>query len=128
MEILRFRGTSVPQPIMRSNLPRPYFFVDRVSSWSLKSCVGLSQLRSGCRWRRYCSASSSETLVTEEREKRMEVVSKKEHDIGDLKAWMEKNGLPPAKVVLRDRPSHDEKLKSIHYVAASEDLKVRFIF
>ncbi|KAG2714790.1 hypothetical protein I3760_03G045000 [Carya illinoinensis] len=36
---------------------------------------------------------------------------------------MHKNGLPPCKVVLKERPSHDEKHRSIHYVAASEDLQ-----
>ncbi|CAK7328265.1 unnamed protein product [Dovyalis caffra] len=41
----------------------------------------------------------------------------------DLKSWMHKNGLPPCKVVLKERPSHDKKHRPIHYVAASEDLQ-----
>lgn len=41
-----------------------------------------------------------------------------------MQSWMHKNGLPPCKVVLKDRPSHDEKHKPIHSVAASEDLQV----
>uniref|UniRef100_A0A7N0UUL3 Rubisco LSMT substrate-binding domain-containing protein n=1 Tax=Kalanchoe fedtschenkoi TaxID=63787 RepID=A0A7N0UUL3_KALFE len=121
MEVSHLHRASMPQPVVRSTSPRPLCFVDRVSGWSLRSSGGLNQLRSG-RWRRCCSASRSETLVAEENGKRMEVVSKKD-EVGDLKSWMEKNGLPPSKVVLRDRPSHDEKLKSIHYVAASEDLQ-----
>lgn len=56
-----------------------------------------------------------------------EVVSKRggeeEDEFGDLKSWMHKNGLPPCKVVLKERPSHDKKLRPIHYVAASEDLQ-----
>lgn len=56
-----------------------------------------------------------------------EVVSKRggeeEDEFGDLKSWMHKNGLPPCKVVLKERPSHDNKLRPIHYVAASEDLQ-----
>jgi hypothetical protein len=36
---------------------------------------------------------------------------------------MHKNGLPPCKVVLKDKPSHDDSHKPIHYVAASEDLQ-----
>jgi hypothetical protein len=40
---------------------------------------------------------------------------------------MHKNGLPPCKVVLKDKPSHDDSHKPIHYVAASEDLQVCFI-
>ncbi|CAM9000411.1 unnamed protein product [Rhodiola kirilowii] len=125
MEVSHLHRASMPQPVVvRSTSSRPCFFVDRFSGWSLRSSVGLTQLRSG-RWKRSCSASSSETLVAEEHGKRMKVVSKKDYEIGDLKLWMEKNGLPPVKVVLRDRPSHDEKLKSIHYVAASEDLQVR---
>lgn len=66
--------------------------------------------------------SSSDTLVAGSRE----VVSKKEEDLGDLKSWMHKNGLPPCKVILKEKPSHNEKHRPIHYVAASEDLQVKF--
>lgn len=73
--------------------------------------------------RNMCSASISDTLVAG---KSGEVLSMKEDDeFGDLKSWMHKNGLPPCKVVLLERPSHDNKLRPIHYVAASEDLQVR---
>lgn len=44
-------------------------------------------------------------------------------EVDDLKLWMHSNGLPPCKVVLKEKPSHDSKLRSIHYVAASEDLQ-----
>ncbi|KAM7506526.1 hypothetical protein LguiA_016979 [Lonicera macranthoides] len=71
--------------------------------------------------RNMCSASISDTLVAG---KSGEVLSMKEKDeFGDLKSWMHKNGLPPCKVVLLERPSHDNKLRPIHYVAASEDLQ-----
>lgn len=50
-------------------------------------------------------------------------MSKKEEDLGDLKSWMHKNGLPPCKVILKEKPSHNEKHRPIHYVAASEDLQ-----
>ncbi|CAK9186972.1 unnamed protein product [Ilex paraguariensis] len=75
-----------------------------------------------------CSASTStsETLVTGSRKedgKSREVVSKKEDEFGDLKSWMHKNGLPPCKVFLKERHSHDSEHRSIHYVAASEDLQ-----
>jgi hypothetical protein len=76
-----------------------------------------------------CSASSSDTLVAgkDGKPKNREVVSKKEEEeeLGDLKSWMHKNGLPPCKVVLKEKPSHYEKHSPIHYVAASEDLQVR---
>ncbi|KAF3965244.1 hypothetical protein CMV_010548 [Castanea mollissima] len=42
-----------------------------------------------CR-RNLCSASSTNTLVEEEE---------------DLKSWMHKNGLPPCKVLLKEKPS-----------------------
>lgn len=73
------------------------------------------------------ASSSSDTLVVGSRKedgKESEVVSKKEDEFGELKYWMHKNGLPPCKVVLEERPSHDEKHKPIHYIAASEDLQV----
>ncbi|KDP46324.1 hypothetical protein JCGZ_10164 [Jatropha curcas] len=84
------------------------------------------------RQRNLCSASSSETLVSNTRkddEKHRAIVSsgvvskKEEEQFGDLKSWMHKNGLPPCKVVLKERPSLDAKLRPIHYVAASEDLQ-----
>lgn len=69
--------------------------------------------------RNMCAASNSDTIL-----KSSGITSKKEENFGDLKAWMEKNGLPPSKVVLKDRPSHDSNHHSIHYVAANEDLQV----
>ncbi|KAE9619871.1 hypothetical protein Lal_00040338 [Lupinus albus] len=74
------------------------------------------------RRRTYCSASNPETLVAGT--KTVVVSSKKEEEKGDLKSWMHKHGLPPCKVVLKDRPSHDNTHKPIHYVASSEDLQV----
>ena len=57
-----------------------------------------------------------------------EVVSERggeeENGFGDLKSWMLNNGLPPCKVVLKERSSHDKELLPIRYVAASEDLQV----
>ncbi|TYJ37356.1 hypothetical protein E1A91_A05G369700v1 [Gossypium mustelinum] len=67
-----------------------------------------------------CLASTSDTLVTGSGK---EVSSKKDAEFGDLKSWMHKNGLPPCKVVLKERPSYDEKHRPIHYVAACEDLR-----
>ncbi|KAJ6290164.1 hypothetical protein OIU76_028372 [Salix suchowensis] len=56
-----------------------------------------------------------------------EVVSERggeeEDGFGDLKSWMLNNGLPPCKVVLKERSSHDKELLPIRYVAASEDLQ-----
>lgn len=77
------------------------------------------------RRRNHCSASSSDTLVAGSRMengKPGEAVRKKDEEVGDLKSWMHKNGLPPCKVLLKERPSHDER-RPIHYVAASEELQ-----
>ncbi|EPS58823.1 hypothetical protein M569_15990, partial [Genlisea aurea] len=52
-----------------------------------------------------------------------EITNSKEEEHGDLKSWMEKNGLPPCKVMLKERHSHDNKHRPIHYVAASENLQ-----
>ncbi|XP_073057720.1 uncharacterized protein [Primulina eburnea] len=68
--------------------------------------------------RNMCAASNSETMV-----KSSEITSKKEEEYADLKSWMHMNGLPPCKVVLKDRPSHDSMHAPIHFVAASEDLR-----
>ncbi|KAI3474977.1 hypothetical protein Pfo_030288 [Paulownia fortunei] len=68
--------------------------------------------------RNMCAASNSDTIV-----KSSGITSKKEEQHGDLKSWMDRNGLPPCKVILKERPSHDSKHRPIHYVAASEDLQ-----
>lgn len=72
-----------------------------------------------------CLASSSDTLVSG-KSSSPTVASKKDKEFEeeeDLKSWMHKNGLPPCKVVLKDRQAYDSRHPSIHYVAASEDLQ-----
>lgn len=91
------------------------------------SRVSPDSLRSTRRGNVCLASSSSETLIGSRKEdgKRRKAVN--ERDEGeDLKSWMHKNGLPPCKVVLKERPSYDEKLRPIHYIAASEDLQVNF--
>ncbi|KMS95496.1 hypothetical protein BVRB_007680 [Beta vulgaris subsp. vulgaris] len=73
-----------------------------------------------------CSVSRSpEILVaegsSEEDRKVMEVSEERETD---MKSWMHANGLPPCKVLLKEKPSHNSNYRPIHYVAASEDLQV----
>ncbi|KAM3361474.1 hypothetical protein P3S68_016328 [Capsicum galapagoense] len=75
----------------------------------------------GRRFWKMCSASTSDILV--DGRKSLEVANKKEDEYGDLKSWMHQNGLPPCKVVIKDRPSNNAKHLPIHYVAASEDLQ-----
>lgn len=79
----------------------------------------LPQPRNFRKCRNMCAASNSDTIL-----KSTDNTSKKEDDYADLKSWMDKNGLPPCKVMLNERPSHDSNYHSIHYVAASEDLQV----
>lgn len=73
-----------------------------------------------------CSASSSglrDTIATGNSHS-LAIDSKKGEEPVDLKSWMHSKGLPPCKVELRDKPSHDNKHRPIHYVVASEDLEV----
>ncbi|XP_021593930.1 ribulose-1,5 bisphosphate carboxylase/oxygenase large subunit N-methyltransferase, chloroplastic isoform X2 [Manihot esculenta] len=106
----------------------PLAVYSRVSTSLCNSSKRTVPFRS-LRQRNLCYASSSEALVANSRkdnEKQSSsgvVVSKKEDASGDLKSWMHKNGLPPCKVVLLERPSHDAKHMPIHYIAASEDLQ-----
>ncbi|GKE14315.1 hypothetical protein Tco_1421892, partial [Tanacetum coccineum] len=71
--------------------------------------------------RNTCLASGSSSSLTVASKKDKECVQEGEED--DLKSWMHNNGLPPCKVVLKDRIGYDSRHPSIHYVAASEDLK-----
>ncbi|PSS30153.1 Histone-lysine N-methyltransferase [Actinidia chinensis var. chinensis] len=101
---------------------RPISVLSRVSISIRRS----TRIAKPFRPRNSYSASSSDTLVAGTRKedvKSLEVVSKKQDEFGDLKSWMHKNGLPPCKVVLKEKPSHDSKHWPIHYVAASEDLQ-----
>ncbi|KZV47565.1 hypothetical protein F511_32229 [Dorcoceras hygrometricum] len=89
----------------------------RPPSLSLVHCSGVS-LKARRKCRNTCAASNSETIL-----KSSDITSKKGDEFGDLKSWMHRNGLPPCKVVLKDRPSHDSMHAPIHFVAASEDLQ-----
>lgn len=42
----------------------------------------------------------------------------------DLRSWLISQGLPPCKVILKEKTCHDTNLDPIHYVAASEDIEV----
>ena len=126
MEVTSVHGNYILSPLRSSH--RPLSVLSRVSI-SARRNPRLASCYRSIRRRNLCSASSSDTLVAgkDGKPKNREVVSKKEEEeeLGDLKSWMHKNGLPPCKVVLKEKPSHCEKHSPIHYVAASEDLLVR---
>ncbi|KAF6148955.1 hypothetical protein GIB67_026700 [Kingdonia uniflora] len=73
------------------------------------------------------SSAADATLVTgssSSSSNNVAVGSKKLDEFVDLKSWMQSKGLPPCKVVLKDKPCpHDSKHRAIHYVAASGDLQ-----
>lgn len=110
MEVGSLHDRCIWSPIRSSSPHRPLVVHSMVVSISARK-KNLGSLRR----RSSCPASSSETLVAGSRKE----------EFADLKSWMHKNGLPPCKVVLKERPSHDEKHRPIHYVAASEDLQVK---
>ncbi|KAL0014503.1 hypothetical protein SO802_001572 [Lithocarpus litseifolius] len=125
MEVPSIHGNCILSPL-RSSSHRPLSVLSRVS-FSARRNPSLASNYHSIRRRNLCSASSSDTLVAgkDGKPKNREVVSKKGDEEGeDLKSWMHKNGLPPCKVLLKERPSHDEKHSPIHFVAASEDLQV----
>ncbi|XP_076949618.1 uncharacterized protein LOC143622313 [Bidens hawaiensis] len=68
------------------------------------------------RARNMCLASTSDTLLSGNSSPTLG-----NHE--DLKSWMHNNGLPPCKVVLKDRQAYDSRHPPIHYVAASQDLQ-----
>lgn len=106
------------------SLPRSFSVVPRVSlSSSCKSCLNLTSSFRVLRFKNRCCASS-DTLIAASREDDVKVIeASSDESTDDLKSWMHSNGLPPCKVVLKERPSHDSKHRPIHYVAASEDLQ-----
>ncbi|GAB2210992.1 hypothetical protein Droror1_Dr00016282 [Drosera rotundifolia] len=116
LRVLHRSTTSPRLPFFKSTLP--------LSS----STLSFASIRRSSKNRRSSGAvsassnSASETLVV------AAAVGEEGRGVGGevsvMKEWMHMNGLPPCKVVLRERASYDENLKAIHYVAASEDLKV----
>lgn len=108
MEVASLHDRCIWSSIRSPSPHRPLLVHSWVSISARKNSRSLRQKSS-------CAASSSETLVAGSRKE----------EVADLQSWMHKNGLPPCKVVLKDRPSHDDKHKPIHSVAASEDLQVK---
>ncbi|CAA7396397.1 unnamed protein product [Spirodela intermedia] len=75
----------------------------------------------------WTACGGAETLVAgNQREESKSPASgkkvKKDEGI-DLKSWLHSQGLPPCKVLLKERAPQDGKHCSIHYVAASDDLQ-----
>lgn len=115
--------------------PRLISILSRASSslsfYNSNKSVLFGSISGSKKKKQFQTLSSSDTLVAGSLRKedgtnnRVKAVSKKEveDELLDLKSWMHKNGLPPCKVVLQERPSHDAKHRPIHYVAASEDLQ-----
>lgn len=74
-----------------------------------------------------CLACGADTLVARSEGSSQALPSDKVRAEGaELKSWLHQHGLPPCKVDLKERPSHDGKHHPIHYVVASEDLQVGF--
>ncbi|KAA8548206.1 hypothetical protein F0562_004533 [Nyssa sinensis] len=122
MDVAYLRQSQCISLPIRTPTHRPLSVLSMVSISVRKNHRNANSTRRG----NMCSASSSDTLVAGSRKedgRSLEVESKKEDEFGDLKSWMHKNGLPPCRVVLKERPSHDAKHRPIHYVAASEDLQ-----
>ena len=132
MDLSPLLHTFLPSPspsYCSSSSHRPLLLLSKISVSAPRISHFSNSFSPIRRWN-VCSASSSETLVAGSRKengKTGEAVTKKEDDeFGDLKAWMHDNGLPPCKVILEEKPSHDKNHRPIHYVAASEDLEVNF--
>ncbi|XP_072980955.1 ribulose-1,5 bisphosphate carboxylase/oxygenase large subunit N-methyltransferase, chloroplastic [Typha angustifolia] len=106
-----------------SSVPSPSPRFSRVSSSILRNPGRLSHFRS-IRRRALRFACRAGTLVAgSQREEGSSPHALKGAESGDLKAWLHAQGLPPCKVVLKERSAHDGKHRTIHYVAASEDLQ-----
>ncbi|XP_042373689.1 ribulose-1,5 bisphosphate carboxylase/oxygenase large subunit N-methyltransferase, chloroplastic-like [Zingiber officinale] len=77
-----------------------------------------------CRRLKPCLACGADTLVARSERSSQTLPSDKIRAEGaDLKSWLHLHGLPPGKVDLKERASHDGKHHPIHYVVSSEDLQ-----
>ncbi|KAJ8493957.1 hypothetical protein OPV22_015678 [Ensete ventricosum] len=117
MDVVHLLGFWVSSPVL-SPSPRPF---------------GLPGLRiqrrrapfGATRRLNQCLACGADTLVAGSEGSSHALRGEKAAEAGDLiKSWLHRHGLPPCKVVLKERPSHDGKHHPIHYVAASETLQM----
>lgn len=108
--------------------PPPYYPLLSDSWVSISLSKKSKNVKSYSVGTKMCLASNSDTMVAgkmnKERKSSGILGLKNDEEYGDLKSWMHRNGLPPCKVVLKERSSHDSNHRPIHYVAASEDLQV----
>uniref|UniRef100_A0A1D1YNU9 Protein SET DOMAIN GROUP 40 n=1 Tax=Anthurium amnicola TaxID=1678845 RepID=A0A1D1YNU9_9ARAE len=119
-------STPIPSPSRRMLAPS-----SPVARVSLRRCRRPSDRSFALRRRNRCSAcGGAETLVagTQREEASSHASTKKqrsEAEAADLKSWLHSQGLPPCKVVLKEKAPHphEGKHRPIHYVAASEDLQ-----
>lgn len=122
MDVSYLQAKCTSYPFCFSSQHRPRLVVSKVSYSSLIN-TNTIHLRL---WYKRCSASNFKTLVAgspKENRKLHEIVTAKEEVLSDLTSWMHNNGLPPCKVVLMERPSHNVNHRPIHFVAAKDDLQ-----
>ncbi|KAG1331333.1 putative actin-histidine N-methyltransferase [Cocos nucifera] len=106
---------------IRSSSCRPLSLL----SGAFRSPRLFAPFRAGHR-RNLCLTCAAETLVAGSRREEGSshvLRGEKRAEAGDLKSWLHAHGLPPCKVVLKERPSHDGRHWPMHYIAASEDLE-----
>ncbi|MQM09229.1 hypothetical protein Taro_042097 [Colocasia esculenta] len=123
---------ALQSPCFSSPIPstsrRMLFSSVPVAYLSLLRCHVRSHRYAGVRRRNLClSCGRAEALVAgtrnEEVTSHASLQKEKEPGTVGLKSWLHSQGLPPCKVVLKERASLDGKHQPIHYVAASEDLQ-----
>ncbi|XP_073116625.1 uncharacterized protein [Elaeis guineensis] len=120
MDAARLLTPCFSSPI-RSPSCRPLSFL----SGAFRSPSLFAPFRAGHR-RNLCLTCAAETLVTGSRREEGSshvLRGEKRAETGDLKSWLHAHGLPPCKVVLKERASHDGRHRPIRYIAASEDLE-----
>nr|XP_029118454.1 actin-histidine N-methyltransferase isoform X2 [Elaeis guineensis] len=120
MDAARLLTPSFSSPI-RSPSCRPLSFL----SGAFRSPSLFSPFRTGHR-RNLCLTCAAETLVTGSRREEGSshvLRGEKRAETGDLKSWLHAHGLPPCKVVLKERASHGGRQRPIRYIAASKDLE-----
>lgn len=126
MEVSYLHHIPFSSSIRSPSSPRHLSSLSRVSHAFLQNPRNQNTPLSRIRRRNLCSACrSADTLVAGSRKEEgnsRPLVRNGEGGVADLKSWMHSQGLPPCKVVLKERPVHGHP--PIHYVVASEDLEV----
>ncbi|XP_068657100.1 uncharacterized protein [Aristolochia californica] len=125
MEVTYLNTTSIlsrPRTVSSSSSCPPVCVLSRVVNPIPRQVKKLVTFQTNRRVNHYFACGAG-TLIAGSRKEEGNSKPGVLEEVGDLKSWLHSEGLPPCKVVLRERPSRDGNHRPIKFIAACEDLE-----